>query len=93
MPVGFVSDHMEVMFDLDTEAKETCDKIGLNMHRAQTVGTHPKFVSMVRRLVLERTTATEKLVVGNLPPSHDVCPKDCCTYQPQRPQKSGPQFV
>lgn len=81
MPVGFVSDHMEVLFDLDTEAKELCDEIGINMVRAQTVGVHHSFVSMVRELILERTAGTEKLAIGNMPPNWDVCPNDCCTYE------------
>lgn len=84
MPIGFVSDHMEVLFDLDTEAKDKCDDLGLNMVRAKTVGVHPKFVGMVRNLMLERMKGSEKLVVGDLPPSHDVCPVDCCKYEPRR---------
>jgi ferrochelatase len=40
-PIGFVSDHMEILFDLDTQARELCAELGLNMVRAQTVGTHP----------------------------------------------------
>ena len=85
MPVGFVSDHMEVMFDLDTEAKETCEEVGINMVRAYTVGTHPEFVSMVRLLCEERMHGTEKLAIGSMPANWDVCPKDCCTYTPRRP--------
>ncbi|MFK7769040.1 MAG: ferrochelatase [Mariniblastus sp.] len=84
MPVGFVSDHMEVMFDLDTEAKEVCDKLGINMARAKSVGIHPEFVSMVRELVLERTSGTEKKAIGNMPANWDVCPQDCCTYNPPK---------
>jgi ferrochelatase len=44
VPIGFISDHMEVVYDLDTEAKQLCDQMGLNMVRAATVGTHPRFV-------------------------------------------------
>lgn len=84
MPIGFVSDHMEVLFDLDTEAQEICEKIGLNMERAKTVGVHPQFISMVRELILERTDGTEKRAIGLMPPNHDVCPKDCCTYDPPK---------
>ena len=83
-PVGFVSDHMEVLFDLDTEAKELCDELGINMVRSKSVGVHPDFVKMIRDLILERTDGTEKLAVGNMPPNHDVCPKDCCLYTPAR---------
>jgi ferrochelatase len=53
-PIGFVSDHMEVVYDLDTQAKQLCKELGLNMIRAKTAGTHPAFVSMIRELILER---------------------------------------
>ena len=53
-PIGFISDHMEVLYDLDTEARALCEKIDLNMVRAATVGTHPTFISMIRELILER---------------------------------------
>ena len=55
VPIGFISDHMEVIYDLDTEAKQTADGLGLNMIRAATVGTHPRFVQMIRELIEERT--------------------------------------
>ena len=78
-PIGFVSDHMEVIFDLDIEAKQTCDELGLRMVRAKTVGTHPKFVSMIRQLIEERISDTaDRLFLGDLGASHDVCPIDCC---------------
>ena len=86
MPVGFVSDHMEVMFDLDTEAMDLCKELSINMVRAGSVGVHPQFVSMVSQLILERTTGAEKQAIGNMPPNWDVCPKDCCTYTPRRPK-------
>jgi len=86
MPVGFVSDHMEVMFDLDTEAMDLCKKLSINMVRARSVGVHPQFVSMVSQLILERTTGAEKQAIGNMPANWDVCPKDCCTYTPRRPK-------
>ena len=78
MPIGFVSDHMEVMFDLDVEAKECCEQQGIKLHRAATAGTHPKFIEMIRDLVLERMRGTEKKAIGTLGPSHDVCPTNCC---------------
>ena len=78
-PVGFVSDHMEVLYDLDTEAHVHSEKLGLNMIRAATVGTHPRFVSMIRELILERLDpSAERLFVGRHGPSHDVCRIDCC---------------
>ena len=83
-PVGFVSDHMEVLYDLDTEAKDLCDELGLNMVRSLSVGVHTKFVTMIRELVQERTAGTQKLAIGEMPPNWDVCPADCCLYKPQR---------
>jgi len=85
VPIGFVSDHMEVLFDLDTEAKEHCEKLGMNMIRAATAGTHPLFIRMIRELIEERMTAAEtRPALGELGPSHDVCPEDCCLYTPAR---------
>ena len=78
-PVGFISDHMEVLFDLDTEARELCEELGLNMIRAATVGTDPEFVAMIRELIQERTGQTnDRRVVGVYAPSHDRCPPNCC---------------
>ncbi|MEZ4656505.1 MAG: ferrochelatase [Caldilineaceae bacterium] len=78
-PIGFISDHMEVIFDLDTEARQLCDELGLNMVRAATVGTHPAFVRMLRQLIEERLHPnTERRAVGRYPANHDVCPADCC---------------
>jgi protoporphyrin/coproporphyrin ferrochelatase len=79
MPIGFISDHMEVLYDLDTEAEQIAGEIGLNMVRAATVGTHPTFVQMIRELVLERQTGdAARRYLGAMGPSHDVCPADCC---------------
>ncbi len=86
LPIGFVSDHLEVLFDIDTEARELCERLAINMHRAATAGTHPRFVQMVRELVLERMSKNpERLALGELGPSPDVCPTDCCQKTPQRP--------
>ena len=91
MPIGFVSDHMEVMFDLDTEAREKCDELGLEMRRAGSVGTHPKFVRMIVDLIEERAQGLPKPAIGDLPPSHDVCPENCCLpgARPTRPQTAA----
>ncbi len=79
VPIGFISDHMEVLFDLDHEAKEHAEEIGITMVRAGTVGTHPVFVNMIRELVLERMTDHPvRRFVGALGPTHDICPIDCC---------------
>ncbi|GAB3992951.1 ferrochelatase [Nocardioides marmoraquaticus] len=82
VPIGFVSDHMEVIYDLDTEAAETAEKLGLPYARAATAGVDPRFVSMVRELVLERAAAERgetperRVVTGR--PSWDTCPAGCC---------------
>jgi ferrochelatase len=82
-PIGFVSDHMEVVFDLDTEARETADELGLTMVRAGTAGVHPAFVSMVGDLLIERAAVerggtADRPALSSRGPSHDVCPADCC---------------
>jgi ferrochelatase len=78
-PIGFISDHMEVLYDLDTEAADLCRELGIEMVRARTVGTDPAFVAMVRDLIAERHFAEPaRLAIGTLPASHDVCPLDCC---------------
>ncbi len=84
VPIGFVSDHMEILYDLDTEARQLCEELGLNMVRAATVGTNPGFVTMVRELILERVDENpERPSLGVLGPSPDACPLGCC--QPFRP--------
>lgn len=78
-PIGFVCDHLEVVLDLDIEAKERADELGLNMVRAATVGTHPAFVGMIRDLIRERMTENPaRSALGSRGPSHDFCPSDCC---------------
>jgi len=90
VPIGFISDHMEVLFDLDTEARELCDHLGVRMQRAATVGVHPRFIQMIRELIVERIDgAPERPALGLLGASHDVCPADCCLYSPQRPAARG----
>lgn len=78
-PVGFISDHMEVLYDLDTEAFQHCQALGLNMIRATTVGTHPAFIRMIRELILERMEpGTVRRSLGSDSPGPDLCPLDCC---------------
>ncbi|HMP76178.1 MAG TPA: ferrochelatase [Kiritimatiellia bacterium] len=78
-PIGFISDHMEVLYDLDREAKELAQELGLPLVRAATPGTHPLFVQMLGELVQERIDpATPKRAIGARPPNHDVCPENCC---------------
>ena len=90
VPVGFLSDHMEVLFDLDEEARQKCDALGIALARAGTVGTHPKFVSMLAELIQERieqVAGSDRRAIGCFPASHDVCPVDCClpAARPARP--------
>ncbi len=82
-PIGFISDHMEVVYDLDTEARETGKRLGVTVVRAATAGTHPGFVAAIRDLLLERAAAERgepvaRRAVGALAASHDVCPVGCC---------------
>ena len=77
-PIGFVSDHMEVIYDLDIEAQKVAKEIGLKMVRAATAGTHPAFVEMIRELIRERTADITPRALGNRGPSNNVCPVDCC---------------
>jgi len=78
-PIGFVSDHMEILFDLDTQARELCAELGLNMVRAQTVGTHPRFIRMIRELIDERLDESQpREALGVFAPRPDICPADCC---------------
>ena len=83
-PTGFVSDHIEVLWDLDNEAAETAEAVGITMVRAGTAGTHPAFVAAIVDLVRERTddvADADRLALGPMGPSWDECPFDdgCCT--------------
>ena len=78
-PVGFISDHLEVLFDLDYEAQAICKEIDISMVRAATAGISPAFVDAVYDLITERIKGrTDKAFLGTYGPSHDVCPIDCC---------------
>ncbi|ALO66228.1 ferrochelatase [Arthrobacter alpinus] len=81
VPLGFVSDHMEVRWDLDTEAAETCAELGLTFDRSPTPGTHQKFVSGLVDLICERTIENhieERPAMTKLGPWFDVCNPGCC---------------
>ena len=83
VPIGFVSDHMEVVYDLDTEAAATAEKLGISFVRAATAGIDPRFVAAVRDLLLERAAVergkeVQRAAEGSLPPCWDVCPAGCC---------------
>jgi ferrochelatase len=78
-PIGFICDHMEVIYDLDLEARHVCDEIGLNMRRAGTAGTHPSFVKMIRELISERLDPdAPRRFIGGRKPAADDCFTDCC---------------
>jgi ferrochelatase len=82
IPVGFISDHMEVRHDLDVEAAQTAVRLGLPFARAQTPSTHPRFAAMITELVRERLDeGVRPAALGDLGPSSDVCPPSCCAYQ------------
>jgi len=90
-PIGFLSDHMEVLYDLDVEAHQLCESLGLPMTRAKTVGVHPKFIAMIRELIVERMNPeSERRALGVLGPRPDICAVDCCPapQRPGRPQTS-----
>jgi ferrochelatase len=70
VPIGFLSDHMEVLYDLDTEARAVCDELAVKMARARTVETHPAMIRMIVEM-LDREAAP--------------CPADCCA-PPRRPR-------
>ena len=85
-PLGFISDHLEVLYDLDTEAAGLASELGMKMIRAATVGTHPAFIRMIRELIAERLfPAAPRLAIGNFGANHDVCLADCCPA----PQPAG----
>ena len=90
VPIGFVSDHMEVKFDLDVEAARTARGLGLGFARAATPGTDWRFVSMITDLVRERLDGTVPLALGTLGPGHGACPAGCCGGAPVRPAAARP---
>ena len=86
VPIGFLSDHIEVAYDLDAEAADSASVAGITFVRAGTVGTCPVFVSAVGELIRERVErGLERAAVGTLPARPDECPIDCCP-RPQRPR-------
>ncbi|MCB5163684.1 ferrochelatase [Streptomyces bambusae] len=94
VPIGFVSDHMEVLYDLDTEAAAKAAGLGLPVVRSATVGADPRFAAAVRELVLERAARErgerpEECWVGTLGQSHDLCPVGCCPARAPRPAAAG----
>jgi ferrochelatase len=85
-PIGFVSDHLEVLYDLDIEARETAERLALPIARAATAGTHPAFVAAIREAIEERLDASAPMrTLGRFGPSHDTCAPDCCLPGTGRP--------
>jgi protoporphyrin/coproporphyrin ferrochelatase len=77
-PVGFLCDHMEVIYDLDVQAQETARDLGLLMIRVPTVGTHPLFIDMIQELILEKTDGLPARAIGKFAPLPDRCKPGCC---------------
>ncbi|MFC2569194.1 MAG: ferrochelatase, partial [Schaalia sp.] len=94
VPIGFICDHMEVVYDLDTEAKETAARLGIPYERADTVATDPAFVSSLVDVLEERAAQARgenplPVTVTGTGPFHTVCPSDCC-LSPARPGHPSP---
>ena len=78
-PIGFVSDHMEIIYDLDTEVMALCRELGVNMIRAATAGTHPLFIEMIRALIMERLDPeAPRRFLGTMGAHNDRCHAECC---------------
>lgn len=95
VPIGFVSDHMEVKYDLDTEAVAKAAELGLPAARAATVGADPRFTAAVRELLLERAAVergepVERCALGALGAGHDRCAATCCP-NPRAPRPAAAQ--
>ena len=93
-PIGFISDHMEVVFDLDTEASQTARDLGMPYARAATTGTHPAFVDSLVDILVERAAAARDEDVHpasttGIGPFHTVCPPTCCRPGTRRPGRHG----
>lgn len=85
-PIGFLSDHLEVLYDLDEEAHERAKSLGMGFARAGTVGVHPRFVAMLAELIAERiANPGERRAIGRFGPSHDACPANCCLPMTRHP--------
>ncbi len=98
VPIGFVSDHMEVIYDLDTEAVATAERLGLPLRRAATAGLDPRFVAVVRDLLTERAALeaggpdrdVSPAAVGSIGAMWNRCPVGCCANpRAERPALCG----
>jgi len=84
IPLGFVSDHMEVVWDLDHEARAVASELGLGFQRVATVGEHPLFIGMIRELIEERLGRVQTRRTCGSPARPDSCAPGCCAYNPVR---------
>jgi ferrochelatase len=95
VPIGFVSDHMEVIYDLDTEAMATAERLQLPCVRAATAGVDPRFVAAIRGLLVERAAtergeSPDRACVGPQPAAWDRCEARCCfNARSERPTLGG----
>jgi len=78
VPVGFTSDHLEVKYDLDVEAAQTAQELGLALARAATPGPDPRFVTMVTELVREQLDGSPPRALGTGWPAAEFCTSGCC---------------
>lgn len=86
VPVGFISDHMEVIYDLDTEVAATAEQLGLGLVRTATVGVDERFVDMIVELIEERRSGVPKRSLGGLAVRPDFCAENCCPPPPRPAQ-------
>jgi len=86
VPIGFVADHMEVKYDLDTQAQQVADELGLRMERALAVGAAPTFVAGLRELIACHVESRTPPALGTRGPRPYPCRPGCCAYTPQRPR-------
>jgi ferrochelatase len=85
MPIGFLSDHVEVIWDLDHEANDLARDLGLGFHRGATVGTHPELVATIVELVQECMGCKPRASLSAREPAPLQCAPSCCAYTPRRP--------
>lgn len=79
VPIGFLTEHMEVIYDLDIEVAVLCENLGIRMYRASVIANHPRFVQMIRELIVERLDPSQpRLSLGSEAPWPDECPNNCC---------------
>jgi len=84
VPIGFVADHIEVKYDLDTQAKAVADEIGLRMERALAVGAAPRFVAGLSELIACHIAGRRPPALGTRGPRPYPCRPGCCAYAPRR---------